>query len=303
MTQVSIVMSVFNGGDRLAETLDSLFAQREVNPEILVVNDGSQDNTASILDEYARYHSNLKILNQVHKGLTEGLIAGCSAAQGEFIARQDCGDYSAPFRIKKQIEILRARPEVAMVSCVSRFISDEGHLLYAASGRADPVLGSSVTSPSHHGCVMFRKQVYLEVGGYRSAFFVAQDLDLWSRLQEKGDHIYIEEPLYTATVLPRSITSTRRHIQQDTAKLISAAIQRRSSGLSETPVLDMVRVVSRKKPLESKSELSKYHFFVGGCLRKSNPVEAKHQYYKAIRVNPLHLKAWIRYLQILIKSR
>ena len=303
MTQVSIVMSVFNGGDRLADTMDSLFAQREVDPEIVVVNDGSQDDTASILDEYARDHPNLIILNQENKGLTEGLIAGCSVAQGEFIARQDCGDCSAPLRIKKQIEILRDHPEVAMVSCVSRFMSDDGHELYAASGKADPVMDSLVTSPSHHGCVMFRKQEYLEVGGYRSEFFVAQDLDLWSRLQEKGDHVCIEEPLYTAVVLPGSITSARRHIQQDTAKLIGMATRRRLSGLSEKSVLDRVRAISRKTPLELKSELSKYHFFVGGCLRKSNPEEAKHQYCKAIQANPLHLKAWTRYLQILIKSR
>ena len=302
MTQVSVVMSVYNGGDQLRETLDSLLAQQEINLEIVVVNDGSQDNTPTILDEYVRNCSSLKVLNQSNRGLTEGLIVGCSAAQGEFIARQDCGDCSAPLRIRKQSEILRNRPEVAMVSCSSRFKSDGGHFLYTASARPEPALGSTITSPSHHGCVMFRKRDYLEVGGYRSAFFVAQDLDLWSRLQERGDHICLEEPLYTATVLPRSITSTRRHIQQHTAKLVGRAIQRRAAGLSEIEVLDAVRVVSRGKPLASRNELSKYHFFVGGCLRHSNPGEAKHQYFRAIRANPLHLKAWLRCLQILVRS-
>ena len=302
MTQVSVVMSVFNGGDQLRETLDSLLAQQGTNPEIVVVNDGSEDNTPAILEEYARNCSNLKVLNQSNRGLTEGLIVGCSAARGEYIARQDCGDSSALLRIKKQLEILKDRPEVTMVSCVSQFKSNEGHALYSASARVDPELGANVTTPSHHGSVMFRKKDYLEVGGYRSAFFVAQDIDLWSRLQERGDHFCIEEPLYIATVFPRSITSTRRHIQQNTAKLVRRAIQSRAAGLAETEILDTVRLVSRGKPLKLRSELSKYHFFVGGCLRHSNPEEAKHQYFKAIRANPLHLKAWMRCLQILVRS-
>lgn len=303
MTQVSVVMSVFNGGDSLADTLDSLLTQRDVKPEIVIINDGSQDNTASILSEYDRSHPNLLVLNQPNKGLTAGLIKGCAVARGEFIVRQDCGDTSAPLRIKKQINVLKNYPEVKMVSCVSNFISEEGQLLYTASSRVNPVLGPKVTTPPHHGCVMFRKQDYIEVGGYRAEFFVAQDLDLWSRLQEKGNHICIEETLYTAAVTPRSITATRRHVQQDIEKLIGKAMRRRLSGLSERPVLDAIRQASRKKPLNTKNGVSKYHFFVGGCLRQSRPEQAKNHYLRAIQANPLHLKAWIRYLQILMRPR
>ena len=302
MTKVSIVMSVFNGGDRLSETLDSLLAQREIFPEIVVVNDGSMDNTASILDKYNQHCSNLKVLNQPNKGLTEGLIAGCSAAQGEFIARQDCGDCSAPLRIKKQLEILNDHPEVSMVSCATQYKSDDGHGLFTASCREEPDLDAAVIPPSHHGSVMFRKKDYLEVGGYRSVFYVAQDLDLWSRLQEKGVHICLEETLYTAKIFPQSISSTRQHIQQRTAKLVEKLIQNRSVGLSEDTILDTVRVVSRKQPLNSQRGLSKYHFFVGGCLRHSNPREAKRQYFRAVRANPLNLKAWVRCLQLLGRS-
>lgn len=303
MTEVSVVMSVYNGEGQITKTMDSLLSQREVVPEIVVVNDGSNDNTALILGKLAGAHTNIKLVHQSNKGLTAALIKGCAAAKGEFIARQDCGDISLPLRLIKQLNVLKSNPAASMTSCATSILNEDGRLLYTASMTDELTQDVPIKSPSHHGCVMFRKKDYLAVGGYRTEFYIAQDLDLWSRLQEKGEHIGLDEVLYSATVQPRSITSTRRHLQQRLSKLIHQAALRRQNGLSETSVLDKAKVISRKKPLGRRQGYSKHCFFVAGCLRDSCPEEAKRHYFKALQANPFHFKAWIRYLQVLSKTR
>ena len=303
MTEVSIVMSVYNGEGQISKTLNSLFAQHDLVPEIVVVNDGSDDRTALILGELADSHANLKIIHQPNKGLTASLIEGCAVAKGEFIARQDCGDTSSPSRIARQLHALKSNPAASMVSCATDFLNEDGRLLYSCSVKDETTRDILIESPPHHGCVMFRKRDYLAVGGYRPEFYIAQDLDLWSRLQERGDHICLEEVLYTATVQPQSITSTRRHLQQRLAKLIHRAALRRKTGRSETPMLVEAKAISRKRPVGRRLGYSKHYFFVAGCLRATCPEEAKRQYFKAIQANPFHFKAWIRYLHILLQTR
>ena len=97
--KVSVVMSVYNGAEHLAETLDSVLQQEDCDFEFIVVNDGSTDSTASILDEYARRDPRLRIIHQSNTGLTQALINGCHQARGEYIARQDAGDVSLSSRL------------------------------------------------------------------------------------------------------------------------------------------------------------------------------------------------------------
>src|SRR5262245_3000266 len=94
---VSVVMSVYNGADRLHETIESILSQDGVSLELIIVNDGSTDGSEIVLDKYARREQRLRILHQGNQGLTRALIAGCAAARGEYIARQDAGgDISLP---------------------------------------------------------------------------------------------------------------------------------------------------------------------------------------------------------------
>src|SRR5438445_3821400 len=87
--EVSVVMGVYNGASHLAATLDSILSQDGVELEFIVVNDGSTDESAEILNCYASRDSRVRVIHQDRAGLTRALISGCDAARGEFIARQD----------------------------------------------------------------------------------------------------------------------------------------------------------------------------------------------------------------------
>ena len=115
--EVSVVMSVYNGAQHLRQTLDSILAQRDVAFELVVIDDGSIDGSAAILEEYAMGDTRIRVIRQENRGLTRALITGCSEARAPYIARHDCGDTSQADRLRKQKEALDRDPGIAFVSC------------------------------------------------------------------------------------------------------------------------------------------------------------------------------------------
>jgi glycosyltransferase involved in cell wall biosynthesis len=192
--EISVVMGVYNAGPILRETLDSLLIQQECDVEVVVVDDGSTDTTARALEEYALRDQRVRVITQENRGLTRALVAGCAAARGRFIARQDAGDLSDERRLSVQREMLDLNPAVSFVSCATQYTGPEFEPLWITRPTGEAIsavrvidesnLGRLRDGPTHHGSVMFRKEHYLRAGGYRSEFYYGQDFYLWYRLAE-----------------------------------------------------------------------------------------------------------------------
>ena len=103
---VSVVMSVFNGGDYLQTALESVLDQEGVDFEFVVVDDGSTDGSAAKLAEIARRDARVRVIRQENAGLTRALMRGCSEARGDFVARQDGDDLSCAGRLARQARVL-----------------------------------------------------------------------------------------------------------------------------------------------------------------------------------------------------
>src|SRR5882724_692077 len=128
--EVSVVMSVYNGATGLSRSVDSILSQEGVNLELIVVNDGSTDQSIDILQEYASSDERVRVISQQNQGLTKALVVGCAAAHAEYIARQDAGDISLPGRLIKQLNAMSENPDSAFVSCGTRFVGPKGEYLY-----------------------------------------------------------------------------------------------------------------------------------------------------------------------------
>jgi glycosyltransferase involved in cell wall biosynthesis len=300
---VSVVMSVYNGADKLVETIDSILEQKGVELEFIIVDDGSTDDSYRILEEYSATDSRVRIISQENRGLTRSLTIGCAAAGGELIARQDAGDASLPGRLATQAEILRKQPDVVMVSCGSRFLGPDGETLYevrqsqqsAAEGLHQLSL-DGIKGPSHHGSTMFRKRDYDAVGGYRQHFEVAQDLDLWTRLVERGRHLALQNVLYQASVCSSSISCVKRDQQIKTAELILLGAQARRRGENEDVFLKRAQAL-QALPDNARSQSARaadFYYYLGSCLRHSDPASARRYYRRALASYPLHWKALLR---------
>jgi hypothetical protein len=146
---------------------------------------------------------------------------------------------------------------------------------------------------------VFRRAAYEKVGGYRAQFYFAQDLDLWIRLTEVGDCTVVPEILYQAIVRPDSISGHHRREQLALTRLISESARLRRAGLSDAAILRraaMIRpaVAWRRR----RTARARAMYFIGACLRKQGDPAAVDYFKRAMRENPLLLRAWWRLLTL-----
>lgn len=302
---VSVVLAAFNCEDTIEKTLESIRTQEGPSFELIVVDDGSTDATASVIEGALRgFPQTTVITNRQNEGLTKSLVRGCDRACGKYIARADAGDRFLPGRLLKQYELLERNASLGLISCGTRFVSAEAEPLYEIIQHPDDLaLGlsrvgiESVRGPSHHGSTMFRRDIYTSVGGYRSVFRVAQDLDLWLRMSEVCEVRAMPEILYESAILPGSISVGRRQQQIATARAILEGAKRRRRGESEPSYGRLLDRSVAKHPLSARQSNARYEYFVAGCLANRDRDSAVRHFRKAWRYCPWNpryaLKYWL----------
>ena len=190
MPKVSIIMAVYNGSDYLRQCLDSFVVQTFRNFEFLVMDDGSTDDTATILKEYALKDDRFKCFSQENKGLAVALNTLIKKSVGEYVARMDVDDLASPDRLAAQVEYLDAHREVDLVTCGVAHFSKDGRLLFAFCPMArDPGADADILSGKRntlvHGSVMMRANSLKTFAmPYRTRY--GQDYDLWIRCLARG---------------------------------------------------------------------------------------------------------------------
>ena len=210
MPRVSVVMSVFNGEAFLREALESIFRQSFSDFEFIIIDDGSTDHSAAIVDEYR--DSRVVLVRQDNCGIATALNRGISIAQGEFSARQDADDVSHPERFRLQIEFLDAHPEIAVLGTAGLLIDSEGRRFSSFSPftRHKQLVAELLRGvcPLLHGSVMVRRAALLEAGGYKPIFGHAQDVELWLRMSARYRLANLRDVLYELRKHDDSITQT-----------------------------------------------------------------------------------------------
>ena len=190
MPKVSVIMAVCNGADLLRQCLDSFCSQTFCDFEFLIMDDGSTDDTAIILDAYANKDDRFKWFKQENKGLAVALNTLIGKSSGEYVARMDVDDLVSPDRLAEQVAYLDAHPDVNLVtSGVAHFLKN-GRLVFAVcprerSSKADEDILSGHRNTLVHGSVMLRAKALKEFPmPYRTRY--GQDYDLWIRCLAKG---------------------------------------------------------------------------------------------------------------------
>ncbi len=281
---LSVVMSVYNNADTLAAAMDSVLSQAGPRFEFIVMDDGSNDGSAHILDEYARRDSRVIVEHRENQGLTRALIRGCEMASAPWIARQDADDVSLPGRFAALMDLARRHPDAVMLASSTRFIGPDGEHLNDVICATDGALARKQVrdlgiGPPCHGCVIFSRDACLKVGGYRACFYYGQDSDLWMRLVEAGPVAYTEEILYCYRLSPGAISGARRNWQKAYGRLGQQCRSARRGGKSEAPYLHQAELL-RQKILRQRSRpgsrssawLSYYH--IGSLLEPRDRVKA-----------------------------
>lgn len=225
--RVSVIMPVYNAEPYLKSAIDSILEQTFEDFELIAINDGSSDNSAQILDHYARIDKRVIAVHQENKKLVATLNRGIKMARGEYIARMDSDDLSFPRRFEQQVALLDAQPRVILVAGGFEIIDEESEFLYREVLPAhdrDIKRSMLLRNPIAHGSVMFRKSACDKVGGYSDAFGPTEDFELWSRLSLIGEFAALEQTIFRWRVNTKGISSNNNKLQLEIMKRHTQAL-------------------------------------------------------------------------------
>jgi len=238
--KVSVLMTVYNDERHVAHAIESILSQTFKDFELIIINDGSTDGTLNVLNRYASNDNRINVLNQENCGTTISANNGVNAARGEYIARIDSDDISYPNRLAVEVLNLDANPQVGLVGGGAHIADESGQIIGMRNIFAkDPKRVLQSRCIFQQSDVMFRKSVFLAVGGYRNKFWNAQDYDLWLRMSEVSGIRKLNEILGQWRLNRGGYTLARMHEQKsEVKKLKEFARQRREYGYDEYETYD-----------------------------------------------------------------
>jgi glycosyltransferase involved in cell wall biosynthesis len=275
---VSVVIPTYNRAATIGASLESVFRQDYPNLEIIVVDDGSKDDTGRVMEPYVA--KGVRYLRQENRGAPAARNAGVERASGELIAFLDSDDAWEPNKISAQVRCLRESfPETALVYTGMKKVDQNGALLgYKTPSKRgsiyidllkDNVVGSTSTA-------LVKASVVREVGGFDTALRSRQDLDLWLRIAKKYSIDYVADPLVIYSVHTDRISSN-----------MDSKIQ------GSERVLDKYFDDIRKHP----SILSEHYYLLGWLYRKKGDRATARSYFRKAATAAFNAKAAVRYLE------
>jgi len=213
--RVSLLMPVYNEERYVREAIDSILGQTFADFELVLVEDGSTDDTRNILADYARRDARVVLVeNGRNRGLVYSLNRGLALARGEYIARMDANDISLPWRIERQVRYMDQHPEVGVLGTNIAYINAEGCLLQGGRPKDRQPLPPDVIRwmllwrcAIYHTTVMIRKVVLEQTGFvYDPHFRHAEDRDLWTRLAPYTTIASLPEVLLYCRIVPTGVS-------------------------------------------------------------------------------------------------
>lgn len=222
---IAVIVTAHNAERTLHATLGSVLAQTVAPSEIIVVDDGSTDQTARIAAETA---PGARILHQPRAGAAAARNAGADAATSEWLAFLDADDLWPPDRTRALAEACRRRPDIALVHGRVAIRAEPGTRMDARMQQAD---GTHI--PYLIGSLLIRRSVWTALGGMSTAHEHGEDTDLYLRFRHAGFEIAAIDDVTLIYVQHGSNQS--RDVERSSTALLTAmraAIERRKRGSS-----------------------------------------------------------------------
>lgn len=205
MSKVSVIIPTYNRAELIIETIQSVLDQTFDDFEIIVVDDGSTDNTKQVVDGFK--DSRIKYIYQENRGVANARNNGIKASSGEYIAFLDSDDMWLPENLELKVKMLDSHPDVALVSSDCYLIDDDtgatvhrfwdkrpyDHLLEQVGGPRQPLALATLLTPT---AALIRRRVFVEeVGVFDESLRYSSDWDIWLRILPRLPIKMIDTPL------------------------------------------------------------------------------------------------------------
>jgi len=212
--EISGLLPVKNGENYLETLLPNILTMFSPSDELVVINDGSSDQTKSIIEKYRSKDARIKLINTPGVGFVNALNLGIESAQHPWIARFDVDDQYPKDRLDEERKLLSN--DVSVIFSDYQFISKHGANLgtvYSAIFPLPTVLSLFSSQRTAHPSALINKKLLIKCGGYLEQDYPAEDLALWLRLSEFGKIISVPKTLLLYRLSDASISGQTRQVQ------------------------------------------------------------------------------------------
>lgn len=198
--KVSVIIPCYNASATIRETLKSIKEQTFKDYEVIIVNDGSTDDTDNILTSYAeQLNGLLKIITQTNQGQTVAKNVGIRNSKGQFIAFLDSDDLWAPEKLEYQLAYMESRPHVGLCYTEGILINEKGDKIgkvnclpsYRGNCFDKLLIKNDIVASS----VMIKREILDRVGLFDEDFKACENWDMWIRISKVSQIEYIDRPL------------------------------------------------------------------------------------------------------------
>ncbi|MDR2472051.1 MAG: glycosyltransferase family 2 protein [Tannerella sp.] len=218
---VSVIIPVYNMSEYVSETLDSVLSSDYPEMEIVVVDDGSTDNSADIIKSYAEKSNKIKLFEQPNKGVSAARNYAIQLSQGEYILPVDADDLISENYIREAVKILTDNPQIKVVSCEVEQFGERAGIIhypkfsYRLLARKNMIVCSS----------MFRKSDWAKTGGFCEEEIFREDWDFWISMFTTGGDFF-RLPFVGLKYRIRKDSRRHKNITDKKKKMIDAINQR-----------------------------------------------------------------------------
>ena len=207
MAHVTVAMNIYNGMPYLPEAVESLRAQTLRDIEIILVNDGSTDESPAYLDSLS--DARIRVFHQPNQGTAVASNLAIENCRTAYYARMDADDVALPDRLETQLEFLESHPEVGMVGTQAAWLGPTSVGKSIKLPTTHEAIWKALVDGHHamvHATLMMRTEVIRGVGGYWSIPDLDDDTDMMLRMGEVSELANIDRTLYHYRILQGSLS-------------------------------------------------------------------------------------------------
>ena len=216
MPKVSVLMPVYNAGQYLAQAIDSILSQTFKDWELILINDGSTDNSDAIIGRYDDERI-YYLKNETNLGLIKTLNKGIDYCHGEYIARMDADDISHPDRFRQQVRFLDKHPAYAICGTDAIVIDNAGNRIGKIRNLTDNdylQVNLLFSPPFIHPSVMIRSEI-LHHNRYDERYKHVEDYELWTRIAKLGKVANISKDLLKYRWHDSNVSVVNNEVQEE----------------------------------------------------------------------------------------
>lgn len=280
MPEVSVIIPTYNSAEFLAEAVDSVLAQTWSDFEIVIVDDGSTDDTRDVA---ARYGDHVRYLYQQNEGPSSARNMGIKEAKGTYVAFLDSDDAWEPEKLRIQMDFMGEHPEITLVCTDSSLMGSrecrERKLRRDLMGNLFPVLYSN--SFIRTSTVLMLRECFRDVGYFDERYRSAEDYDVWLRVAKRYAIAYLNQPLVRYRKHEDNISHDKITLRSNALSVLEAHY-------------DPKEIPARTYRIR----MSNLHLYFGRAYMRLGDIKmARKAFAKSLRLTPFRLRSiryWLR---------